>query len=230
MGCGFELRHLEDATRAVEELKTQPIEDLRTVAQFTSTAAFRPLKSAPNLRGGWRAVAESGEELERALHHLYPGALADWYAVRRDPAPVINYRDFTNRQTGMYRITQMLPDGEVAHVITACCSKPFCLKQRLWAVAGIAPDEPAAKSLIPCLEPCAVFLELARKAMRILQEEQSSIELSESDRETLASVLERAIANPPTEMREADFAAALNPRRVALLLAKLKSSTPHAEI
>jgi hypothetical protein len=97
---------------------------------------------------------------------LYPGAVADWFATQAAQPPVTSYREFTSRQTGMYRITTHLDDAAVAAVIHACCHKDFCLKRRLWTVEGAAPDAADAKSLIPCLEPCAILLEAARKAAR----------------------------------------------------------------
>jgi hypothetical protein len=71
----------------------------------------------------------------------------------------------------MYRITTMLTDAQVGEVIRAVCDKGHCLKRRLWTVPGTPPDEAAAKSLIPCLEPCAVLMESARKALRAAQQE-----------------------------------------------------------
>ena len=35
------------------------------------------------------------------------------------------------------------------------------------------PDGPTAKSILPCLEPCAILLEFARKMARVGQEEKT---------------------------------------------------------
>lgn len=180
LGRKFELRHLEDRSRKPTALESVPINQLRRLAQFTPSGVFRPLKSAPNLRAGWKCVTQNATELEAALNLLYPGAVADWHAARHRKPPVTNYREFTNRQTGMYRITQKLSDTQAAKMIRACCDQRFCLKRRLWTVQGLAPDPAAEKSLIPCLEPCAVLLEFARKTMRIEQE--AKARLASSDR------------------------------------------------
>jgi hypothetical protein len=148
---------------------------LRALAQFTTGGAFRPLKAAPNLRRGWRASAADDDALELALNHLYPGAVADWFAARANPPPVTSYREFTARQTGMYRITTMLTDGVAAAAIRACCHADSCLKRRLWTVEGLAPDAAEEKSAIPCLESCAIMLEFARKVARLEQEEKGPI-------------------------------------------------------
>jgi hypothetical protein len=101
-----------------------------------------------------------------ALNGLYPGALADWFAAQAPNPPVTNYRDCTARQSGMYRITAKLGDTQAAAVIGHTCDAAHCLKRRWWTVAGTEPDQAGLKSIIPCLEPCAVLLEQARKAAR----------------------------------------------------------------
>jgi hypothetical protein len=170
-GAGYELRQVEDRTAAPESLRVVKPNDVRALAQFTVAGEFRPLKAAPSLQRGWRMQAANDAELELALSQLYPGALADWFAARAGNPPVTNYREFTNRQTGMYRITTMLSDMEAARVISAGCAKELCLKRRLWTVAGLEPDGAGEKSVVPCLEPCAVLMESARKAVRAAQQE-----------------------------------------------------------
>lgn len=216
---GWELRHAAD--RDVSDLKPVSVPQLRGLAQFTDKGTFRPLKSAPNLQTGWRVVVKTQADLEAAVNDLYPGAIADCLAAQQTPPPVTHYREFTNRQTGMYRITQMLSDEQAGAMIRACCNVQFCLKRRFWTVAGLEPDAACEKSAIACLEPCAVLLEFARKAMRIEQAEKVSLTLSDEDMETVRQTLKHALAHPPENLREADFGAALNPRRVQMLLEKL---------
>ena len=218
-GNAFELRHLKDRETAAEALRTVALSELRDLAQFTASGAFRPLKSAPNLRPGWRIVLTNEADLQQAMDRLYPGAIADWFAAQLSNPPVTHYREFTDRQTGMYRITAMLNDTQAAQVIRACCQKKFCAKRRRWTVAGLPTDEATEKSLIPCLEPCAVMLELARTAMRI--ERQNKIEIAPDDAATIVSVLQAALARPDPAVRDADFNAANNPRRIQLVLEKL---------
>ena len=61
--------------------------------------------------------------------------------------------------------------AQVAEVIGSVCDMGHCLKRRLWTVTGMPVDAAAAKSIIPCLEPCAVLMESARKALRTSQQE-----------------------------------------------------------
>jgi|SRR5579859_509755 len=172
---GYELRHCDDRAAGLESLRVLALNDARALAQHTSAGAFRPLKSAPNLQTGWRIEAADDTELEIALNHLYPGAIADWHAAQAAKPPVTDYREFTNRQSGMYRVTAKLSDAQVAEVVKNTCNKTLCLKQRLWTAPGLEADSAAEKSLIPCLEPCAILLEAARQTMRTDQREKQGV-------------------------------------------------------
>lgn len=220
---GFELRHISDKEKTIEQLQLLKLDELRNLAQTNAHGAFRPLKSSPDLRTGWRAVVTDGAQLHVALDHLYPGGVADWYATHQVPTPAISYRDFTNRQTGMYRITQMLSDAQVALVTRACCHERFCLKQRHWSVLELELDQEVTKSVLPCLEPCAILLEFARKAMRLEQQDRIAVELGADEVASLEAALESAIANSHSSGRTGDVGAGDNPRRWQLLLEKLKA-------
>jgi hypothetical protein len=97
------------------------------------------------------------------------------------------------------------------------------LKRRLWTLNGLTSDGVEEKTLIPCLEPCAVLLEFARKVLRIEQEEKMNIDLSPSEAATLVFALKIALKHPEPDCREADFNAPDNPRRVQVLLKKLEA-------
>jgi hypothetical protein len=171
-GAGFELRHASDRQSEPAALRLLSEDEIRPLTQFDSNERFRPLKSAPNLRQGWRIAVRDERALGAALGFLYPGAAADWFAALSVSPPVTSYRQFTVRQTGMYRIAAKLSDASAAAVARTCCHKDFCLKRRLWTVGGAAsdkPDDSTEKSIIPCLEPCAILLESARKTARLEQ-------------------------------------------------------------
>jgi hypothetical protein len=169
-GSGYELRHIGDRDVPAEKLRAVDPAGARSLAQFTASGEFRPLKAAPNLAKGRRISAANDADLELALNGLYPGALADWHAVQAPNPPLTDYHAFAWRQSGMYRIIAKLTDAQAATVILQGCAAANCLKRRLWTAAGLEPDQAAQKSIIPCLEPCAVLLELARKAARAGQE------------------------------------------------------------
>ena len=219
---GYELRHVEDRQLAADQLRTIPLSEARSLARFTAKGGFRPLRSAPNLQSGWRLAARGDPELEMALNQFYPDAIADWFAARSEHPPVTNYREFTDRQAGMYRITTLLNDRQAARAIRACCDRRFCLKQRLWTIQGLAKDRAEEKSLLRCLEPCAIMLEVARKTMRIEQQEKMRVELAPDEVRTIVAALQTALSHPDANAHEADFNAPGNPRRLKLVLKKFE--------
>ena len=215
-GGDFELQHRDQA----EGARQIPIDELRSIADTTENGAYRPLKSAPNLRDGWICVATNPAGLEQALNHLYPGGIADWFASRNGTVAT-SYREHMERQTGMYRIANMLDAEGVNELTAACCQEAFCLKTRRWDVNGPCGD---GTSPLPCLEPCAILMEFARKAVRISQEESVEITLSGSEIQSLLATIEQTEAS--VDEREADFENARNPRRLELLKNKLLKMRP----
>jgi hypothetical protein len=81
-------------------------------------------------------------------------------------------------------------------------------------------DKQTEKSLIPCLEPCALLLEFARKSVRLEQAEQ--VELAVDDAVTVMRLIEHNLQEGHNPCREADFSDPLNTRRLLLLLKKLE--------
>jgi hypothetical protein len=215
---GFALRHMADRDAPEGTCPLVKVEDLRSLAQFTELGVYRPLKSAPNLRRGWRALAGDAPALGLCLHYLYPGALADWFAAQSGKPPVTSYREFASRQTGMYRITATLNDTVATAVACAGCHRDFCLKRRLWTVGNLAPDTTAEKSVIPCLEPCALLLELARKAGRWEQEAAARPSPAPAELARLSQEHAERLQHPEPGLPESDFDSPNNPRRLRFFL------------
>lgn len=220
----FELCHIED--RDLADLAAVPLSELRVIGQFTASHEYRPLRAAPTLRRGWHCRARNQTELETAMQHLYPGALADWYAAQQPEPPLTPLRDFINRQTGVYHLAAELGEAELREVVETCCDRRFCLKRRLWPAAGLAPDAIDEKTVIPCLEPCAILLEFARRAALIAREEKLEVRLAPSDAAVIRAALEGALARQWPVVREADFSSPAHPRRVQLALARLDKVLP----
>jgi hypothetical protein len=221
-GEGFLLCHESDREVRRSELRRVLLGDIRKLAMFTAKGQFRPLHASPDLVRGWLLECKDSRELWRGLQELYPGSVPDWFSIQAGNPPVTDYREFTNRQTGMYRITQLLTDTQAANVVRAGCHSRFCLKRRMWTVGGLEPDMPGVKSEMPCLEPCAVLLELARKAARIEQEEKIPVQIGSSELESFLVAVEKAIAASPESDRVGNIGSAGNPRRLQLLLEKFK--------
>lgn len=160
---GFDLRHHEDRQASAETLRLVPCDAARSIAMNTVEGIFRPLKCAPSMIRGWRVFCKSDEELEAVLNSLYPGTMADWFAVQNGSATAADFRNVAERQTGMFRTLSDLSDTEVEEVTRKICAPENCLKQRLWKAALLPTDGLETKSLAPCLEPCALLLDCARK-------------------------------------------------------------------
>ena len=111
-GDVFSLSHRDDAGRedlSVYESAAQAGE----LAKFDDAGNYRPLKTAPNLKHGWRLELKDLDELRGALDSFYPGrlaALAVWEANRLATTPL---RRTLGRQSGMYRVAAKISDAEI---------------------------------------------------------------------------------------------------------------------
>ncbi len=220
-GHGIELRNALDTGIEPPSLRPVSPDGLRTLANSDALGNFRPNKAATSLVRGWTCTVPDAAALEAALDALVPGGLADWHAALDPALAVIDYRTFADRQTGMYRNTASLSDPEACEVTRACCDARFCTRRRLWSVGVIERDPESAKSAVPCLEPCALLLELARRAHRLGQEERATLNLGEGDLATLAAALDIAVNHIDPMLREGDLGDPAHPRRILLLREKL---------
>src|SRR5438128_11304757 len=72
---GFTLFHRDDGSADRLQIFRRP-DDALEIARYDDAGNYRPLKTAPNLRHGWRLEVVDPGELRRALDHFYPGRLA----------------------------------------------------------------------------------------------------------------------------------------------------------
>src|SRR4029450_1927302 len=73
-GAGFVLLHRDD--ESLDQLQTyRDAADAVGIAKYDDAGDYRPLKTAPNLRHGWRLELATVEELRRTLDYFYPGQL-----------------------------------------------------------------------------------------------------------------------------------------------------------
>lgn len=186
-GPGFALCHRDDAAR--EDLATyHSPSDVAELAKFDDEGNYRPLKTAPNLRHGWRLELVDLDALQRALDLFYPGrlaALTAWEANRLTTTPL---RETLGRQTGMYRAAARISDEEVDALVDRFCrsqgGQPGCLRAILWArdASGARPSLrlPLDKFIAPldqtgrgenvmpllCQEACNLLVADARKVVK----------------------------------------------------------------
>src|SRR4029453_4782744 len=89
---------------SLDRLQTyQDAEDAIEIAKYDDAGNYRPLKTAPNLRHGWRLELATVEELSRALDYFYPGRLAVFAAWKRGQLKTAALRETLDRQSGKYR-------------------------------------------------------------------------------------------------------------------------------
>ena len=227
---GHEVRHVADSQRDDGSLLLLQPRALLEWADTTAQGAFRPLKSAPTLRSGWRCIATNQDDLALALEGLYPGALGDWWAWQQGSATPTSFQDFMGRQAGIYRNIRNLPAADADSVTRACCSTGSCLKTRLWPVLNTAdashpPDSSTAppRPGIPCWEPCALLMDMARTAARLASVPSVTLNLPPDDLPVLMAALTAASSLPASpDVRDAELSNPANPRRMRLLLERLR--------
>jgi sirohydrochlorin cobaltochelatase len=160
----------------------------RRLAFYDMEGKYRPLKTAPNLRRGWKLQLTSIEELRLTLDMFYPAALGLWASFlekRLTPTP---WRDTVNRQTGMYRIVGLITDEQSETLISSTCqSETGCLRHLLWSLepghphsltesdpAKLLEKRPQAEIPLLCAEACNLLVAAGRpvvKAARAAAEE-----------------------------------------------------------
>lgn len=126
---GFVLCHRDD----VERRDLRSVTDSAELARYDDEGNYRPLKTAPNLKHGWRLVVADERSLERALDAFYPGRLAAIAAFRRGDLRTTALRETLGRHTGMYRVAARISDPELDELVgNFCRSDGGCLRTILW--------------------------------------------------------------------------------------------------
>lgn len=129
---GFAVCHREDEQAVGLKIFRKP-EDAIEVARYDDTGKYRPLKTAPNLRHGWRLEVVDLGELRRVLNYFYPGRLAALAAWTENQIQATTLRQTLDRQSGMYRIAAKISDEQIDSVVgNFCRSNGGCLRVILW--------------------------------------------------------------------------------------------------
>jgi sirohydrochlorin cobaltochelatase len=129
---GFVLCHRDDENARDLEVLRKP-DDALGIARYDDARKFRPLKTAPNLRHGWRLELVDLGELRRALDHFYPGRLAMLAAWTENRLSTTSLRETLDRQSGMYRVAAKISAEQIDDVVGDFCkSDGGCLRTILW--------------------------------------------------------------------------------------------------
>ena len=128
----FVLSHRdEEAADASQPFRNA--EDAIEIAKCDDAGNYRPLKTAPNLRHGWRLELDTLEELQRALDYFYPGRLAVFNAWKKGRLQTTPLRETLDRQSGMYRVAAKISDSQIDDLVAGFCrSEGGCLRTILW--------------------------------------------------------------------------------------------------
>jgi sirohydrochlorin cobaltochelatase len=130
--AGFALSHRDNEVRSDLQKFSSP-EDAIEIAKYDDAGNYRPLKTAPNLRHGWRLELETLEDLRRALDHFYPGRLAVFAAWKSGKLQTTPLRETLDRQSGMYRVAAKISDSQINDLVADFCrSNGGCLRTILW--------------------------------------------------------------------------------------------------
>lgn len=170
----FEASHLADAETGTTLERIESAAALRELAKFDAAGAYRPLKTAPTLRGGWQTRCHEAAEFLRRLDAIYPGAFATWIAYSRGRHHPTSLRRTLNRQTGMYRSARAITD-EMAHRLIRELCHPGCLRSIAWPIND---DEPVNRPIAPpraipmiCTEACTLAINAARALAKEAREQ-----------------------------------------------------------
>jgi sirohydrochlorin cobaltochelatase len=188
---GFVLTHRDD--EAEDHLQIfRDAEDAIKLAKYDDAGHYRPLKTAPNMRHGWRLDLATMEELRRALDYFYPGRLAVFAAWKSGNLQTTSLRDTLDRQSGMYRVAAKISDAQIDNLVADFCrSNGGCLRTILWKrdargtiastklpkekfdpacdqVAALNPPGPTPPATVPllCQEACNLLVTECRKVVK----------------------------------------------------------------
>jgi len=129
---GFALSH-RDKKSANHLQIFRSAEDAIEIAKYDDAGNYRPLKTAPNLRHGWRLELDTLEQLRRALDYFYPGRLAVFAAWKKGKLRTTSLRETLDRQSGMYRVAAKISDSQIDDLVADFCrSNGGCLRRILW--------------------------------------------------------------------------------------------------
>jgi len=128
----FILSHRDDDTPDQSET-FRNAEYAIEIAKYDDAGNYRPLRTAPNLRHGWRLELDTFEEVKRALNYFYPARLAIFAAWKTGQLRTTALRETLARQSGMYRVAAKISDSQINDVVANFCrSDEGCLRTILW--------------------------------------------------------------------------------------------------
>lgn len=165
------------ADEHVEDLSLfTAVTDARDLSLYDDAGQFRSLKTAPNLKRGWKLQVADADALTQALDFFYPAALGfyeHWQCNTLQPVPL---RETLGRQTGMYRFVNTISDEQAQQMVACeCDANTKCLRRISWSVSAdqlltvLTPEKQMPKAPNPaeipllCVEACTHIVSAARE-------------------------------------------------------------------
>lgn len=165
---GYSLTHVDDAGRADLRIFTDPHEAI-ALTRYDDAGRYRPLKTAPNLRRGWRFDLGSVAEVLRTLDFIYPAAIGTARAEKAGEVQPVALRETLGRQTGMYAVAKKISDDQAVTLIQDFCHRG-CLRRILWTISPSVPSpkDPrlSAGLSLWCAEACNLLVAEARAVVK----------------------------------------------------------------
>ncbi|MDQ2052015.1 DR2241 family protein [Natronolimnohabitans sp. A-GB9] len=220
----YDLWHVDDADSDIADLEvSDEPRDAREIATYDEDGRYRPLKTAPTLPSGWAFTGLSGVELVEAVGYFYPATVANWHRELWGNVDVDHWTETAERQTGIYDVVDELPREAVEWMAEACCVDSQCLRRREWQYdADDELDVDGGDGPFPCREPCSLVIAAARKWTIIESEAEHTyeLELTTSEYNQLAELIDAVADGRTDEIREADLDDGANRYRARYLRAK----------
>ena len=220
----YDCWHVDDAETDIADLEVyDDPSDAREIATYDENGRYRPLKTAPTLQSGWAFTGLSGAELVETVEFIYPATVANWHRELRGELDVDHWLETAGRQTGMYDLVEGLPREAVDWMAEACCVDSQCLRRREWEYeAGDELAVDGGDGPFPCREPCSLVVAAARKWTVLESETERTyeLELTTSEFNQLAELIDAVAEGRTDEIREADLGEGANRYRARYLRAK----------
>ena len=161
----FEACHIDDMTMTGDLQAVDSGTALREMAKFDSSGEYRPLKTAPTLKTGWKTCCTCAGEFLKRLDAIYPAVFATWVAYDKGEHTSTSLRRTLDRQTGMYRFAGTITDQMANRMMRELCF-PGCLRKIAWPINDESPVsriKPQAHSIpVICTEACTFAISAAR--------------------------------------------------------------------
>lgn len=163
-GGVFEARHVDDMmTEILDDIDSVPA--LRELAKFDHAGEYRPLKTAPTLKTGWKTRCDCAGEFLKRLDAIYPAVFATWVTYDKGGLKPTSLRRTLDRQTGMYRFAGTISDQMANRMMRELCF-PGCVRKIAWPIDDDSPVsliKPAPHAIpVICTEACTFAISEAR--------------------------------------------------------------------